>query len=268
MRLRHFVTRWLGALGLILSLVGLVSQGTTNAQTPLAETRQSAEQGDVAAQYNLGLSYDYGLGVPQDDTRAVLWYRIAADRGHAAARYNLGVMYRNGEGVPQDFTEAVAWFRKAADQGHGAARYNLGAMYVNGEGVPEDDTQAVAWFREAADEGDVAAQYNLGVMYARGGQATGLFPWRRRSPNYVEAHTWFNLAASHVTGDEQRFYAEIRDNTAKELTPTQLAEAQKRAAEWQAAFENRQQLAWIIHEPRRTADTLSGTFIVFMNNAG
>ena len=27
-------------------------------------------------------------------------------------------------------------------------------------------------------------------------------------------------------------------------------------------------LAWIIHEPRRVADTLSGNFIVFMNNAG
>ncbi len=204
MRLRHFVTRWLGALGLILSLVGLVSQGTTNAQTPLAETRQSAEQGDVAAQYNLGLSYDYGLGVPQDDTRAVLWYRIAADRGHAAARYNLGVMYRNGEGVPQDFTEAVAWLR------------------------------------QAADEGDVPAQYNLGVMYARGGQATGLFSWWRRSPNYVEAHMWFNLAASRATGESQREYAEARDTLAKQMTPAQIAEAQRLAREWQAAFEERQ----------------------------
>ena len=34
------MTRWLGAIGLIFSLVGLVSQGTTSAQTPqLAETR-------------------------------------------------------------------------------------------------------------------------------------------------------------------------------------------------------------------------------------
>ena len=254
---RHVVTRWLGALGLILPLVGLLSQGTANAQTPLAATRQSAEQGDAAAQYNLGVSYDYGLGVPQDDALALAWYRIAADQGHAAARYSLGVLYANGEGVPQDFTEAVAWYRKAADQGHTAARYNLGVLYANGDGVPEDDTQALAWFREAADEGDVPAQYILGVMYARGGRATGL-SWRRtgasprgiarhrrgssRPQDYVEAHRWFNLAASHVTvtSDEQRFYAEIRDNTAKELTPSQLAEAQRRAAEWQTAFEQRQ----------------------------
>ena len=248
---RHFVTRWLGALGVILSVV---SQGTTSAQTSLAATRQSAEQGDAAAQYYLGFSYDYGLGVPQDDAQALTWYRIAADQGHAAAGYNLGVMYANGEGVAQDFTEAVAWYRKAAEQGHVAAGYNLGVMYAKGEGVPEDDTQALAWLREAADEGDVPAQYMLGVMYARGGQATGL-SWRRtgasprgvsrhgrgsrRPKDYVEAHRWFNLAASHVTvtSDEQRLYAEMRDRTAKQMTPAQLAEAQKRAAEWQVAFE-------------------------------
>ena len=229
MRLRHFVTRWLGALGLILSLVGLVSQGTTNAQTPLAETGRSAEQGDVAAQYNLGLSYDYGLGVPQDDARAVLWYRIAANQGHAAARYNLGVMYRYGEGVPQDFTEAIAWFRQAADQGHAAARYNLGVMYRNGEGVPQDFMEAVAWFRQAADEGDVPALYNLGVLYARGEQS-----------NYVEAHMWSNLAASRATGASQREYAEARDALARQMTSAQIAEAQRLAREWQAAFEQRQ----------------------------
>ena len=66
---RHLVTRWLGALGLILSLVGLVSQ-TTSAQT-LAETQQRANQGDALAQANLGVMYATGLGVPQDDVEAL-----------------------------------------------------------------------------------------------------------------------------------------------------------------------------------------------------
>ena len=50
------VTRWLGAIGLIFSLVGLVSQGSASAQTPLAETRQRADQGDIAAQETLDVS--------------------------------------------------------------------------------------------------------------------------------------------------------------------------------------------------------------------
>ncbi|MEQ1847607.1 MAG: SEL1-like repeat protein, partial [Nitrospira sp.] len=40
-----------------------------------------------------------------------------ATQGDADAQYNLGVMYRDGHGVPQDSREAVKWFRLAAAQG-------------------------------------------------------------------------------------------------------------------------------------------------------
>jgi len=45
----------------------------------------------------------------------------AAEQGDAEAQYNLGVRYANGEGVPEDYKEAVKWFRKAAEQGFAAA---------------------------------------------------------------------------------------------------------------------------------------------------
>jgi TPR repeat protein len=61
------------------------------------------------AQYNLGLMYGKGWGVPQDYAEAAKWYRRAAEQGYAKAQYNLGVMYYNGEGVPQDYAEAVKW---------------------------------------------------------------------------------------------------------------------------------------------------------------
>ena len=34
------------------------------------------------------------------------WYRLAADQGYAAAQFNLGVMYAKGQGVPQDYVLA------------------------------------------------------------------------------------------------------------------------------------------------------------------
>ena len=74
---------------------------------------------------------------PRTSAQAAAWYRKAADQGHAVAQYNLGVLYRDGEGVPKDLAQAVAWFRKAADQGNAAAQNNLGVLYANGEGVPE-----------------------------------------------------------------------------------------------------------------------------------
>ena len=83
--------------------------------------RKAAEQGDADAQYNLGFSYNLGLGVSQDYTEAVKWYRKAAEQGHADAQYNLGCCYGLGQGVPQSFSEAVKWFRKAAELGHAGA---------------------------------------------------------------------------------------------------------------------------------------------------
>ena len=58
--------------------------------------------------------------------------------------------------------------------------------------------------------------------------------WRRTGGSTSRHHT----SLSPVTSRDS--HAEIRDNTAKELTPSQLAEAQRRAAEWQTAFEQRQ----------------------------
>ena len=54
-----------------------------------------------------------------------------------------------------------------------------------------------------------------------------------------EAHKGVNLAASRVTGDNQQRYAERRDTLAESMTPAQIAEAQKLATEWQAAFDAR-----------------------------
>lgn len=51
-----------------------------------------AKQGEPSAQYNLGLMYDNGEGVPEDDKQAIKWYRLAAWQGYAKAQYNLGLM--------------------------------------------------------------------------------------------------------------------------------------------------------------------------------
>ncbi len=58
--------------------------------------------------------YRKGLGVPQDDARAVKWYRKAAEQGDARAQNNLGLMYRNGEGIPKDYAKAHMWLNVAA----------------------------------------------------------------------------------------------------------------------------------------------------------
>jgi TPR repeat protein len=105
-----------------------------------------AAQGDAAAQFNLGLMYRHGQGVPQDFREALKWYRKAAEQGHVWAQFNLGVMYRHGQGAPQNAQEAVKWYRKAAEQGSAWAQNNLGMMYEVGQGVPQDYQEALKWY--------------------------------------------------------------------------------------------------------------------------
>ena len=57
-----------------------------------------------------------------------------ANAGDAEAQYNLGVAYQNGQGVPKNHIEAAKWFRKAAEQKHAKAQNLLGAMYRDGQG--------------------------------------------------------------------------------------------------------------------------------------
>ena len=61
--------------------------------------------------------YDYGLGTPEDNSKAVKWFRLSAEQGNSAAQNNLGTMYHYGEGVPQNFQKAAEWYRMSADQG-------------------------------------------------------------------------------------------------------------------------------------------------------
>jgi TPR repeat protein len=66
-----------------------------------------------------------------DYATALRLLRPLADQGDAQAQYNLGVLYDNGQGVPQDNGEAMKWYRKAADQGEARGQNNLANMYVN-----------------------------------------------------------------------------------------------------------------------------------------
>ena len=68
----------------------------------------------------------------QDYATALRFLLPIAEQGHASAQFNLGLMYDQGQGVPEDDQQAVAWYRKAADQGHASAQYNLGVMYSYG----------------------------------------------------------------------------------------------------------------------------------------
>ena len=86
--------------------------------TAFREMRPLAEQADADAQYNLGLMYRNGWGIPENDSEAVKWYRKAAEQGFAQAQSNLGHIYAEGLGVAANNIKAYMWSSLAKAQGN------------------------------------------------------------------------------------------------------------------------------------------------------
>jgi len=53
----------------------------------------------------------------RDYNTALRLWRPLADQGNISAQFDLGVIYANGHGVPQDFVTAHMWFNLAAAGG-------------------------------------------------------------------------------------------------------------------------------------------------------
>jgi len=87
--------------------------------------------------------------------------RKLADQEDAEAQYQMGVRFHNGDGVPQDDAQAMQWFLRAAEQGHATAQSALGAYYWAGRGVPEDLSKAYFWSEIALAEGDENSKSRL-----------------------------------------------------------------------------------------------------------
>jgi len=109
-----------------------------------------------------------------DYATAAKEWRPLADQGVAAAQFNLGLMYYDGHGVPLDFAQAADWFTKAAEQDYAKAQYDLGAMYGVGKGVKRDYVQAYKWLNLCAAKGDdrCAEQRDLVAKKLRASQLT------------------------------------------------------------------------------------------------
>lgn len=237
---------------------GCLKEGKTAAEQAAA-CRAAAENGDTEAQYQLGLMYRQGLGVPKNDAQAASWYHLAAEQGHAGARFqlhvlyqtgpdnletsdfealmlyrqaaeqgdataqsSLGWMYYQGRCVQQNYTKAAVWFHRATEQGNISGQYGLGVIYLNGEGVAQDGAEAVAWFQRAAEQGDIRAQLRLSDMYKNG---------RGTPQDHTLAHMWLIIANTNNSNRANRW----RRILATPLPPAQIAEAQRSADEWMEA---------------------------------
>jgi TPR repeat protein len=101
----------------------------------IKELVSAAENGDAAAQFNLGIVYDYRFddnGYPIEGNRqeAMRWLLAAAEQGLPRAQCKLAEMYAVGAAVPDDYINACAWFVIAASSLHGIHRHQARSGYA------------------------------------------------------------------------------------------------------------------------------------------
>ena len=216
-----------------------------NAAKALKWTRRSAHQGFAPAQDNLGAMYQGGRNVRRNAVKAAKWYRLAAEQGDARAEDDLGGMFAvGGAGVPRNYAKSVKWYRISAETGYAAAQNNLGDMYTLGRGLSQSLAKAAKWYHLAAKQGYVMAQAKLGGMYYFGNGVPR---------DYIKAYMWLNLAAAQGLHPAAKALNALADR----MTPSQIAEAQRRSA----AFRPRVAAAMPPARGQAAGDLGSGFFV-------
>jgi len=126
-----------------------------NNETFFEKCKREAENGNVEAQYKLGLYYKNGEGTAKDNAKAYTWFQKAAEAGYLDAKYEYALL--------ADPNEAFGWLKEAAEQGHAGAQNMLGRYYYEGWVSMKDEVQAFEWFLKSANQGLAVAQYNVAI---------------------------------------------------------------------------------------------------------
>ena len=141
--------------------------------TTFEGTLKRAKEGNALSQNLLGLWILHGdlpEGVEVDEDPFEL-IRMSAEQGFAAAQYNMGVILETGlGGKTADAAEeklALDWYRKAANQGCKEAMTSVGWCLYKGICVEPNLSDALSWLKEAATRGDVRGQLLLAEIYAK-----------------------------------------------------------------------------------------------------
>jgi TPR repeat protein len=134
-----------------------------------AHALKDAEGGLAEAQLMVGSMYDTGkLGAPQDNAKALQWYKASAAQGNAEAEAKMAEIYIQGRLLPRDLPESMVWLKKSSAHGNAKADDFLGDSYLTGRGVEKDPEAAVKHYLKAANANVANSQVKLAGFYYRG----------------------------------------------------------------------------------------------------
>jgi len=121
---------------------------------------------DSDAAHELGIIYEKGQhGIDIDVVAAAEWFERGAELNNVESMVELGLCFEIGAGVEQDDEKALDWFTKAANLGHALAKFSVGEIFEEARGVPQSDTEACIWYFDAAQNGCQDSKLALRRLY-------------------------------------------------------------------------------------------------------
>ncbi len=101
-----------------------------------------ARKQDARAMYLVGIMYQTGRGVPQDDATAANWHEGSAKLGNASGQYALARMVIEGRGVVKSRERGIALLKLAAAQGQPDATALLTRLGLGSQSPREAEAEA------------------------------------------------------------------------------------------------------------------------------
>ena len=102
--------------------------------------KKAANNGSIDGMIEVGLCYDYGLGVAESHEEGTRWFTKAASTGDRWAMYVLGKRYEEGIFVSQSDQIALQWYEASAKKGLLKAQEAVRSLERKKESVSENDS--------------------------------------------------------------------------------------------------------------------------------
>ena len=114
-------------------------------------------------QYQIGMMYFKGLGIPVNNQNAAKYFEKSAELGNQHAKRLLAFEYISGKNFEQNSEKGISLLTECANGGDAFSYYKLGNLYLKGEIVNQDLDKAEKYLLSAED--NEFTQYALGKLY-------------------------------------------------------------------------------------------------------
>lgn len=199
----------------------------------MAALEGAAAAGQPLALWRLGMMYESGLGVEQDQVKAFGYFSRIADQNAdtpprsieadivAQSFVKMGDYYRVGlpdAGIAADEQHSKALLLHAASYfGDADAQYRVGLLFLDPESDDPNPLQGARWLSLAARKGHLAAQAVLGDVLFNGSGVPA---------QPIEGLMWLTIAHNATLGSEQEIWVnELLTRAMSVATPDQRTAA-------------------------------------------